>query len=32
MIRIGEEDEDVERDGSGRHDYRMSLRREIVVN
>ena len=32
MIRLGEEDEDVERDGSGRHDYRLSVRRKIKVN
>lgn len=32
MIRLGEGDEDVERDGSGRHDYRLSVRREIQVN
>ena len=32
MIRLGEDEEDVERDGSGRHLYRLGLRREIQVN
>jgi hypothetical protein len=30
MARIGEDDADVERDGSPFHDYRLGIRREIV--
>ena len=30
MARLGEDDADVERDGSPFHDYRLGIRREIV--
>ena len=32
MVRIGEEDDDVERGGSAHHDWRLNVRREITLD
>ena len=32
MVRLGEEDNDVERDGSSHHDHRINVHREVILD